>query len=332
MSQTTQVHDVSGYLNKSAMVRMAEYFDDLATGRTQVPRQPVQTRIRDSISDRNVLAYHDLMISNAGPLFSHFLASVPCILEEMSRVGVALTRLSQKRANNGRLFSFYEIDGFDGSNGRTLAKHSDGLIRTLTSSPNKANEIHFNRFADHSTSKFHAESFLCVNRYVLDERADLHEFRHGFDYLYETAAFQFYGQDRENQIGHVASLLKDDGLAFFLEKLNHADPTEYNRREQVKDNLHKSHYFTPEEIEWKRQQMLSQMHNGQVSFDELIKAIHRHFQHVYLIWNSTNFYEFVASNNEENLETFVGTLGKPYLAEEFRFENPFLRKVTGHPL
>ena len=314
------------------MVSMAEYFDDLATGRTQVPRQSVQTRMRDSISDRSVLAYHDLMISNAGPLFSHFLASVPGILEEMSRVGVALTRLSQTRANKDRLFSFYEVDGFDGSNGRALAKHSGGLIRTLTSSPNKANEAHFNRFADHSISKFHAESFLCVNRYVLDERADLHEFRHGFDYLYETAAFQFYGQDRENQIGHVASLLKDDGLAFFLEKLNHADPTEYNRREQVKDNLHKSHYFTPEEIEWKRQQMLSQMYSGQVYFDDLIKAILRHFKYVYLIWNSTNFYEFVASNNEENLEAFVCTLGQPYLADEFRFENPFSRKVTGHPV
>jgi hypothetical protein len=153
------------YLRQSAMVRMAEYFNDLATGQTQVPRQSVKTRIREQITDPQVLNYHDLMVEKTGPLFTHFLASVPCILEEMSRIGVALDRFVQFQAQTiKQVFTFYEVDAFDGSNGRTLANYSQGRIKTLTSSPNKANEQHFNRFADHKLSQFVSKSFLSVDR------------------------------------------------------------------------------------------------------------------------------------------------------------------------
>jgi len=311
----------SAYLDGSAMVRLAGHFDDLATGRTQVPMQPVSTRIRERISDPEVLAYHDRLVPKTGPLFAHFLASVPCILEEMSRLGVALTRLSQRRAKaNDRIFTFYEVDAFDGSNGRTLADHANGRIKTFTNSPNQANEVHFEKFANHALSKFHSASFLNVGEKLFSENPSLAEFQDGFDYIYETVAFQFYGKDRVDQIGHIAQLLKDDGLIFFLEKLGHPSIEEYERRERAKDELHKSHYFTAEEIEWKRQQMLSQMQNGQVNFSELIEAIQVHFRYIYLIWNSTNFYEFVASNSKKNVEDFISLLGEPNVPGEFVFE------------
>lgn len=322
--------DVQEYLAQSAMIRMAGHFHALATGQSQVPRQPVVTRIRDRIQDPRVLAYHDLLVGKTGPLFSHFLASVPCILEEMSRVGAALTRFSEERAQGSdRTFTFYEADAFDGSNGRTLAVYSGGRIRTLTSSPNKANEDPFNKFADHRLSQFIGKSCLEVDASVLASQPDYRAFAEGVDYLYETAAFQFYGTDRDRQIGHVAKLLKPNGLGFFLEKLNHPDAEEYERREQAKDERHKSLYFTPEEIAWKKQQMLAQMENGQVDFETLVASLGRHFQHVYLLWNSTNFYEFVASNDRDTLERFVALIGPPVIPEEFCFDKPAMRKVLG---
>ncbi|MEK6296560.1 MAG: hypothetical protein V4793_35375, partial [Paraburkholderia tropica] len=75
------------YLENAPMIRMAEYFHSLATGSTQVPRQSVSSRVRHLLRDPEVLAYHDMMVAEAGPLFTHFLASVPAILEEMARVG-----------------------------------------------------------------------------------------------------------------------------------------------------------------------------------------------------------------------------------------------------
>jgi hypothetical protein len=90
--------DVDAYLQQSSMIRLAQQFEQLATGAAQVPRQPVLTRIRNRIADTDVLEYHDRLVPKAGPLFSHFLASIPGILEEVSRVGVALSRLSRQRA------------------------------------------------------------------------------------------------------------------------------------------------------------------------------------------------------------------------------------------
>lgn len=326
---TTTPFGADEYLNESAMVQMADYFNDLATGKTQVPRQSVRTRMRDRIADPEVLRYHDLMVDRAGPLFTHFLASVPCILEEMSHLGVALDRFVRSLSDTEkRVFSFYEVDAFDGTNGRALATYSQGKIKTLTSSPNLANQQHFNRFADPEKSQFHPESFLRIDASTLSGESSFPEFRQGFDFIYETAAFQFYGQDREQQIGHVSKLLKPDGLIFFLQKLNHPDAQIYELRERAKDDLHKLHYFTPEEVAWKRSQMLTQMHNGQVEFDVLLRAIRSQFTHVYLLWNSTNFYEFVASNDAARIERFVAMLGHPIVPVEFCFEADLPRKLA----
>lgn len=117
-------------------------------------------------------------------------------------------------------------------------------------------------------------------------------------------------------------------MIFFLEKLGHSSVEEYERRERAKDELHKSYYFTAKEIEWKRQQMLSQMQNGQVNFSELVEAIQVHSRYVCLIWNSTNFYGFSASNNKTNIENFISLLGEPYVPGEFVFEEFLVHKAV----
>ncbi len=321
---------VEQYLENAPMIKMADYFHSLATGAIQVPRQPVTSRIRHLLNDPDVVAYHDLMVAEAGPLFTHFLASVPAILEEMSRVGVALTRYSEHRRQLvEQYFEFYEVDAFDGTNGRTLAKRSQGLIRTFTNSPNPANEVAFNHFANHNFSNFYQNPFTYVTPQLFQEDKRFTHLSGKFDYIYETAAFQFYGVGREDQIGHIARLLRPGGLIFFLEKLNCISPDEYNRRENVKDFLHKIHYFSQEEIDWKRNQMLMQMENGQVTFDSLVASINQQFEHVYLLWNATNFYEFVASNDEQSISEFVSLLSEPCIESDFRFEYPVPRKVAG---
>lgn len=330
MTREWNEQDTSEYLKQAPMIRMGSYFHSLATGTTQVPRQPVASRIRHLL-DPDQLAYHDLMVAEAGPLFTHFLASVPGIVEEMSRVGVALLRYSElRRGDAGQCFEFYEVDAFDGTNARTLAKRAAGLIHTFTNSPNPANEAAFNRFADHHLSLFHPEAFVHVTPKLFREDERLARLSGTFDYIYETAAFQFYGVERDEQIRHIARLLKPKGLVFFLEKLNCNSPEEYERRERVKDEFHKIHFFSKEEIDWKREQMLSQMEGGQITFDALVASIHRQFAYVYLLWNGTNFYEFVASNDAQSIEQFVALLGEPRVEPFFCFEHPMQRKVAGY--
>lgn len=313
-------------LNNSAMVKLAEHFHNLATGSTQVPSRPLTSHLRETIADVDVIAYHDRLVADAGPLFSHFLASVPYVLEELARVGVALTRLAHaRRTHQGQRFSFFEVDAFDGSNGRALAHHARGLVQTLTCSPNRANQLAFDQFALPERSMFYPHSFFKVSPPLLSS-APYQRFAEGFDYLYETAAFQFYTQDRDAQLSHIKPLLKAGGLAFFLEKLNHTDPQEYRRREALKDDAFKTHYFTAEQIEWKRKQMLEQMQTGQVCRDDLVAALQRHFKHVYLLWNSTNFYEFVASDDQQHIEHFITLLGPVNQPGGFCFERASLGK------
>lgn len=313
----------------SAMHKLADYFDDLANGKVQIPRQPVTTRIRERIQDEDVRAYHDLLVTQTGPLFSHFLASVPGIVEELSHVGVALDRYTrERRKDDDRHFTLWEVDAFDGSSARTLATYSNGAIRTLTNSPNKANQPHFDAHADKDISAFYSGSFLQVTEEIVANSLGLVTPFCGVDYVYEMAAFQFYGRNRDEHLKYISRFLREDGLAFFLEKLNQPCLAEYERRERAKDEQHKSHYFSEEEIAWKREAMLSQMENGQILFADFVEAASRYFAHIYVIWNGTNFYEFVASNDEKNICRFIELLGEPFIPEGFCFESPVVRKLS----
>ncbi|MGE7958892.1 class I SAM-dependent methyltransferase [Pseudomonas sp. NPDC089530] len=318
-------------LQQSAMLKLADHFHSLATGASQVPLQSLASHLRSQIDDPRVLDYHDRLIAGAGPLFSHFLASVPYILEELSRVGVALTRLAQASDRPaGRTFSLFEVDAFDGSNGRALAGHSQGLIHSFTSSPNRANRIAFERHADPTLSRFYPQSFFKVSPALL-QSPEYRQFGQGFDFIYEMAAFQFYTRDRDRQIAHIQQFLKPGGLAFFLEKLNHPDPQEYLRRERIKDEVFKTRYFSEAEILWKRQQMLEQMQNGQVTLAELVAALSARFKHVHLLWSSSNFCEFVASDDQEQIERFLALLGPVVQPAGFCFEGPRLGAMSPPP-
>jgi SAM-dependent methyltransferase len=320
--------DLDRDLQKSAMLKLAGHFHSLATGASQVPMQSLGSHLRAEIQDPLVLDYHDRLIEGAGPLFSHFLASVPYILEELSRIGAALTRLAEANIREtGQTFSLFEVDAFDGSNGRAVAGHSNGLIRSFTSSPNRANQVAFDRYADPALSRFYPQSVFKVTPDLL-QQPEYRLFSQGFDFIYEMAAFQFYSRDRDRQIAHIQQFLKPGGLVFFLEKLNHPDPEEYLRRERVKDEQFKTRYFSEEEIHWKRQQMLEQMQNGQVTFEELAGALCARFKCVHLLWNSSNFCEFVASDDPQQIERLVQLLGPVVQPADFCFEGSRLGAVA----
>ena len=323
-------------LQHSAMIKLAEHFHSLATGASQVPLQSLNSHLRSEIQDPQVLDYHDRLVAGAGPLFSHFLASVPYILEELARVGVALTRMAQINSREtGKIFSLFEVDAFDGSNARALAGHSHGLIRSFTSSPNLANQIAFDQYADPTLSLFFPQSVFKVTPTLL-QSAEFDRFSEGFDFIYEMAAFQFYTCDRTGQISHIKQFLKPGGLVFFLEKLNHPDPDEYLRRERIKDEKFKTRYFSEEEIIWKRQQMLGQMQNGQVTFEELASALSASFKSVHLLWSSSNFCEFVASDDPAQVKQLIDLIGPVVQPSGFCFESarlgaiaPFLKGTGG---
>lgn len=311
-------------LKNTAMIRLAEQFELLAKGLTQIPNAPLDSHLKPFIFDPEIIEYHDHLIRESGPLFKHFLASVPYVLEELCRVGVAISRYVGSSEKSHKLkFNMLEADAFDGSNARALVSQSKGRISSLTTSPNVSNLIYFEQFQKSEISRFFPKSILELTPDILLE-APYQNFSAGFDFIYEMAAFQFYDRDRRLQINHIKKLLKPKGIVFFLEKLNHIDVEEYARREALKDKVFKSRYFTDEEISWKQEQMLNHMQSGQVTLAELSQKVSENFRHAYLIWNSTNFYEIVASDDNDNIQRLMKLLGPVVQSEGFCFE---LKKI-----
>lgn len=316
-------------LTSPRMTSLIPHFEAIASGSKQRPNKIVLGNSEFLSQSPDLRRYHEIFHRNMGIFYEHYCASIPFLLEEQCRVGVALGKLAQLNGSASQpSFSFYEASAADGTNARTLAEYSDGLIQTLTDSPTKSNEINFHKRCSHDYSSFYLGPFVDITLDFLASQPNLSPFQDGFDCVYESTAFQFYGPNRQEQIGYMKQLLKEDGLMIFLEKLRHPDNQEYQERERLKDDRYKSRYFSPEEISWKQSSMLDEMILGQADLNHLLQAIRSHFDYAYLIWNSANFYELVASNSAEKIRKFINFLPEAYIPEEFCFEQDMPRLIS----
>lgn len=307
---------------------LGQHFDDISRGIKQVPNQAVLANEAFLTQDSELSRYHQLYQKNMGTFWHHYCASIPFIIEEYCRIGVTISKLA-RQSKIGEHFTFYEMTSADGTDARTLAEYAQGNIHTLTDSLNPSNQNTFQRLCNHPYSQFYLGPFIDITPEFILSRADLSQFHQGFDVIRENATFQFYGRNRQEQIAYVSRLLKDNGLMFFMEKLKQPDLHEYNKREMIKDRDFKLNFFNDDEIIWKKEKMLDDIESCQVSFDQLVNAIGHHFEHIYLLWNSTNFYELVASNSHATIELFISLLPSPYIPSLFRFEGDLLtpRKI-----
>ena len=304
------------------------HFETIAAGFKQFPINAILGSPDFLSQDADLKSYHDLLQQNIGTFTKHFCASVPYALEERCRMGLAIFKFAQYlRENSNDYFTYYETSSTDGTDARTMAEYSGGLIRTLTDSPNRANKRNFKQLSRHNYSQFHLGPFVDITPEFITSQPELHFFHNKFDLIHENATFQFYGSEREKQIAYLCRVLKKDGLMLFLEKLNQSDLMDYKQREYIKDKYYKSKYFSDAEIKWKYSNMLEEMEKGQVTLDELIEAIKVHFKYIYLTWNSTNFYKLAASNHESSIEKFVSFLVPQYVPQPFGFEEVIPRRL-----
>lgn len=304
---------------------LLERFEKIASGREQKPNQPILAT--QAFLDRNdeYKKYHQILQRNIGTFAKHGLASIPFLLEEVIRVGVAICKLAEENQSlNSEPFTYYETSSADGTIGRSLAEYSNGLIKTLTDSPNESNRLEFNKLLTHNNSYFHKGPFVDITPEYLSQ-AHEHVFGDGINVIWENTTFQMYGSNRDEQIAYVSRLLKNNGLMIFLEKMNHPYKEEYTRLEQLKDSEFKSQYFTEDELSLKESNILSEMETGQVTLNEFKQALKFHFKYAYIIWNSGNFYEIAASNNKKIIENFISYLPEPYIPDDFVINTPIVR-------
>lgn len=311
------------------MDALRQHFGEIAAGKLQPPQKHVEVSSDFLSQDRDLLAYHQLFQTNMGHFYHHFCTSVPFITEELYRLGLAICRLANDLSQDqNRYFTCFNTTGEGDAPGITMAKYSNGLIRTLTNSPHVESQDNFHQTCNPDYSKFYLGSFVDITPEYLTSQPDLALYQDGFDFIHVSVTFQMYGPNRDEQIGYIKRLLKEDGLIFFMEKLKHRDPSKYEEFEKTKDAQFKSKYYSSEEIEWKASTFLKQCVNaGQINFDTCAGAIKKHFKYVYLIWNSGNFYEFAASNNKVIIDKFVSLLVAPHVPPQFENESNMIRSL-----
>ncbi len=319
-SNNLNFEDIRNQLLKGPRVNvLMDHFEDIASAKNQIPTQkvePLETFLESAENQK----YYRIFKRNMGAFFHHAVASIPFVLEEHCRVNIAVSSFAKELFKEKQIkepFTLYELSAADGTNARSLAEYSEGLIRTLTDTPNQANGVNFHKLCSHKFSQIYIGSFADITPDYLCSREDLFNFHNGFDVILEPLAFQMYGKNRMQQIAYAKRLLKDKGIFIMMEKILHPDEQEYMRREELKDVCFKRHYFDLDQIKEKKQNILLDMRSGQVSLDDLLASINSNFKHAWLIWNSANFYEIVASDSLDRLEKFISLLDDPYVPDKF---------------
>ncbi len=117
-----------------------------------------------------------------------------------------------------------------------------------------------------------------------------------FDIVIESLGFQFFTQSRIAEVAEVAKLLNYDGIAIFVEKFSNMNQNLWEANEHLKDELWKSKFFTPEEIEAKRKNVLQDMGEYCYDYDEFVSVLCSQFEYVKRIYKAGNFAGYACSN------------------------------------
>lgn len=294
--------------------RLAGFFAETAGGRGGIPK-------RDPVADMRLLPQDALMhrlvalhARRQGFFDRHYHSSIPYRLEEECRMAHAVLRYAQESL---RPFSIYSLGTAEGTMARTLCELGQGMIRSLSCSPNEENYKCFMAYGEPPHAEFFIGPFHRLTKDYLRGEQRLADFATGFDVILEDTTFQMYSPNRHDQIGFVAQHLKDDGILLLVEKFRAADARDYAAREAQKDYGFKTRYFGREEIERKAKTVLTTMHDCEVTLADMATAVYAHFRHCVVTWNSGNFYGLAASNSEDSLRRYLSLLVPPAIPLEY---------------
>jgi len=256
-----------------------------------------------------------------GHFDNHYFASIPFRLEEECRLGAAMLAYGlHVWARTRRAATIYTLGAGEGTFVRALARLGDGRLKTLCCSPTEANKTSFYERRASDDAHFFLGPFFDLTEQRLGADQQLGAFRDGFDVLLEDTTFQMYGPDRDNQLAFIAPRIRPGGVLIQIQKLANKDVGEYNRRELQKDISFKSRFFSSEQIQSKKREILKTMQQCEVDLDATKASLKGHFRYSLVTWNSGNFYTIVSSNSLQSLELMVESMVPPGTPPSFCYE------------
>jgi len=258
----------------------------------------------------------------------HIATSIPGFSDIQAIVGDALVKTFGDGAQ------MLDIGASEGALIKTLAEKTDGKIQAIALDPNPEMKAVFDEKGQVQGATYKLEALGNPEQQGqhawTDKTGDeINFFAPGdqkFDIVHEAMVFQFLSNKRGDQVALVKSMMAEDGIAIFEEKLG-TDIEIYNANEDQKDFDWKSKYYTEEQIVRKRAEILEKggdtiegMTALQVTIPEMEQILASQFENFALFWQSGNFRGYVASDSAENLQKFVDNLADT--SSEFGTETP----------
>lgn len=204
----------------------------------------------------------------------------------------------------------YDLGGSEGSWVKTITEESNGNIKTINLDPSPEMQASFNNNKPEN-SEMYLEAF-----YQGWDDVKAHEPKEKADVVHESMMFQFIDNngERADYIREVKDkYLKEGGLFITEEKFQMNSQQEYLVNESLK-TPHKDKYYTKDQQSLKADQVLVGMKENQANYSQYIAELKEQFKFVQPYWFSGNFRGIVATDNKEDLDTFleeVGTTSNP---------------------
>lgn len=195
--------------------------------------------------------------------------------------------------NGGEKSTVLDLCGSTGKLGELLQFDNwNGEYSCLDGSP-QMNEVFCKKFgANNPNLKYILAGF--GSGWVEPDGTVIPEFKptKKYDFVVESLGFQFFTKTRDKEVKEVAKL-SDNFITF--EKFRGG-----NEVEELKDKLHKSKFFSPKEIEEKRENVLIKMGEYLTDSDTYLETLKANYKYVYEFARIGNFKGYYATNIEQN--------------------------------
>jgi len=286
--------------NKSADTQ--GFFSDVVTGKSDKykPRrkwQPLMTFTKAQEAVRSVYEKFN------GKFDEHIATSIPGFRDIRIKVVAAVNDLFGKKGG-----LVYDIGGSEGGFGKTITELSDGRVKSINlDASSDMEKVHnatpvegatFVKEAFGEGFEWDGETF---KKHVPTEKADV---------VHESMTFQFIDEKRNDKLTEVVdNYLKPDGLFITEEKVHPKEDAQWRANEAKKDADFKSRYYDKDQIDIKREEVLTGMVTNQTTYARYKNELLKKFDHVAEYWDSGNFKGFVASNDKAKVDAFLEKVG-----------------------
>lgn len=126
-----------------------------------------------------------------------------------------------------------------------------------------------------------------------------------FDIMLELLGFQFFTQTRGAEIEEMKKNSIHRSMYVFCEKFKPESSDIWIENERLKNTLWKAKFFTPEQLQWKRDEVLKDMNEYIYPKNDFKALLSDYFTYSKEVYRAGNFAAYIASNDFDRVNDYI---------------------------